>query len=343
VDVAQNQEKAAPNVRGPAGTEHRPFEFGKGKEPPLYVIKPDDELQLAIWGEGETRQTVKVGPDGRISWDLAGEVVAAGLTFPDLREELTTRLSKYYWEPRIIINGVRFPGNYVTVMGQVASPGRFEITGVTRLLDVVAMAGLRTATTGEGAVGSIGAGNRGGGMGQGGESGETADLRNAVVFRADRDVGVDFYKLLVEKDLTHNIVMQPGDVVWIPSLDLFKDKVYVIGEIQLPVIIPFTGRMSLLEAIAFAGNIQEFTARKWRVLIVRGRLTRKPEVIPVNFGAIRTGKARDVYLKAGDIVYVPADPLIKIDRIIAKILPMFDFVIQLNAADQAQQTLGWGW
>lgn len=106
-----------------------------------YVIGPDDLLDVSVWGNGEISRTVPVRPDGRISLPLVNDLQAAGLTPMQLREAVTKALTPYIPEPSVSVLVREIHSFKVTVMGQVKTPGRYELKDRASVLDVLAMAG----------------------------------------------------------------------------------------------------------------------------------------------------------------------------------------------------------
>jgi len=106
-----------------------------------YRIGPEDVLQISVWKNDNMSRTVSVRPDGMISLPLLNDVQAAGLTPPELRKLLIKRLTEYMPDPdvSVIVQEVRF--FKVSVIGEVAKPGRFELKSRTTVLDVLAQAG----------------------------------------------------------------------------------------------------------------------------------------------------------------------------------------------------------
>ena len=106
-----------------------------------YRIGPEDVLQISVWKNDVMSRTVSVRPDGMISLPLLNDVQAAGLTPPELRLALIKRLTEYMPDPdvSVIVQDVRF--FKVSVIGEVAKPGRFELKSRTTVLDVLAQAG----------------------------------------------------------------------------------------------------------------------------------------------------------------------------------------------------------
>jgi polysaccharide export outer membrane protein len=106
-----------------------------------YVIGPDDVLDVSVWGNADISRTVPVRPDGRISLPLLNDLQASGLTPMELREALTEALKPYIPEPAVSVLVREIHSVKVAVIGQVRSPGRYEIKDRATVLDVLAMAG----------------------------------------------------------------------------------------------------------------------------------------------------------------------------------------------------------
>jgi protein involved in polysaccharide export with SLBB domain len=131
-----------------------------------------------------------------------------------------------------------------------------------------------------------------------------ADLRHSFVMRRGQMLPVNFVTLLQEGDMSQNIYLQPDDFVFIPSS--LSQEVYVLGSVNSPRTVPFSDPMTLISAIAGAGG-PAFNAYLSHVAIVRGSLS-QPELIEIDYNAVLRGKAPNVTLEPGDIVYVPLSP-----------------------------------
>ena len=106
-----------------------------------YRIGPEDLLQISVWKNEAMTRAVPVRPDGKISLPLLNDVQAAGLTALELREVLTRKLAEYIPSPEVsvLVSDVR--SFKVSVMGEVARPGRFELKSWATVLDALALAG----------------------------------------------------------------------------------------------------------------------------------------------------------------------------------------------------------
>ena len=106
-----------------------------------YRIGPDDVLVVTVWDQKDLDQTVQVRPDGKISLPLLNDVQAAGLTAVELKDVLTKRLTEYMPSPEVSVIVTDVRSLKVSVMGEVARPGRYELKSWATVLDVLAMAG----------------------------------------------------------------------------------------------------------------------------------------------------------------------------------------------------------
>jgi polysaccharide export outer membrane protein len=106
-----------------------------------YMIGPEDVLDVAVWKNTEISRTVPVRPDGKISLPLLNDVQAAGLTPMQLREVLTKGLVPYIPDPAVSVLVHEVHSFKVTVIGQVKTPGRYELKDRATVLDVLALAG----------------------------------------------------------------------------------------------------------------------------------------------------------------------------------------------------------
>ena len=109
--------------------------------PTSYVIGPEDVLDIAVWDSTELTRTVPVRPDGKISLPLVNDVPAAGLTPMQLREALTKALTLYLPRPAVSVLVHEIHSIKVAVIGQVKTPGRYELKDRATVLDVLALAG----------------------------------------------------------------------------------------------------------------------------------------------------------------------------------------------------------
>ena len=81
-----------------------------------YRLQPGDVLQVVVWKETDLQSEVLIRPDGGISFPLAGDIQASGLTTADLRTELETRVRKLIPDAVVTVSVKAPNGNRVFVM-----------------------------------------------------------------------------------------------------------------------------------------------------------------------------------------------------------------------------------
>jgi len=200
-----------------------------------YVIGADDLLHIVVWDNKDLEQQVVVRPDGKISFPLAGELKAAGLTVPQLTEALTERLAKLLKDPNVSVMVKEIRSFRVYFIGRVARPGSYPIKPGTPLLQALTVAG--------------------------GYS-EGADLPAAYVIRGDQKIPVDLRRLVQDGDLEKNIPLQSDDTVVVPEIvigtnpqEMLERRIYMLGSFNRPGVYTLKSEVPILHALFLAGGV----------------------------------------------------------------------------------------
>lgn len=107
-----------------------------------YVLGFGDALNVQVVGNEQLAiQEQPIRPDGRISLPLIGEVQAGGLTVTQLSERVTKAYTKFFVDPKIVVNVAKFRPLQVSVIGKVNRPGTFPVEEPVKLLPALALAG----------------------------------------------------------------------------------------------------------------------------------------------------------------------------------------------------------
>ena len=121
-----------------------------------YRVAPGDFLNVdfgaSLDGKALRADGVLVRPDGMITLSPIGDVRAAGRTPGELDSVLTAQYSDVFREPTITVSVAKLAGNFVHVLGNVRTPGSFELTPNATVLQALARAG---GPTGDAALGSV--------------------------------------------------------------------------------------------------------------------------------------------------------------------------------------------
>lgn len=106
-----------------------------------YALGPGDILDIRVFGEPEVSATAIVRMDGRISLPLAGEVVVAGNTPELVGEQIKEKLERFIDAPNVVVMLTESRSKKYYILGQVKSPGEYDITRPVTVLQAIARAG----------------------------------------------------------------------------------------------------------------------------------------------------------------------------------------------------------
>jgi polysaccharide export outer membrane protein len=105
-----------------------------------YRIGPEDVLDVLVWKQENLSRTVPVRPDGKVSLPLVNDIVAAGLTPNELRQQITDRLTEYVPSPEVSVIVKEVHSVKVAVLGAVKMPGHYEVKSPATVLELIARA-----------------------------------------------------------------------------------------------------------------------------------------------------------------------------------------------------------
>jgi polysaccharide biosynthesis/export protein len=252
-----------------------------------YLLGPGDIVEIEIAEVPGTLARTFVMPDGIIYYNLAGGVRAEGLTQKQFSEKLTKALQHDYTKPVVNVSLVEVRSRRYSILGRVFKPGIYPLRQPTTLLEAIAQAGgLYTSSFS-------------------GFTEELADLSNSVVIRNGKILPVNFDKLVRNGDASQNIYLRDSDHVYLPSAT--STSVLLLGAVALPQAIGYKDSLTLIDCIAQCKGPAKGAYLK-EIVIVRGSLD-KPQAALVNLKDILTGKATNVLLQPGDIVFIPKRPM----------------------------------
>lgn len=111
--------------------------------PPIegYVVGAPDNLRILILPDPEIEREVRVRPDGMISIDLIGDVQAAGQTPTQIAEVIREKISRFKRDAAVSVTVLDSPSQFVTIFGEVATPGTFSLTAETRVTEAIGQVG----------------------------------------------------------------------------------------------------------------------------------------------------------------------------------------------------------
>ena len=267
-----------------------------------YRIGPNDVLEITIWkGIDTTKTTVEVSQIGKISFGFVEDLYVSGMTPSQLDAQITKLIAEFIRNPKVDIAVKEYNSKFVSLMGAIGDgsggTARLEIKGRTSVLDAL--------------------GERGGMA----HNANMSDVR--IRKKTGQTITVDLFKALFQGDLNQDVVLDPGDVVYVPWLTDEANRVYVLGEVRNPGIYTFKGSdMKIFDAVMMAGGVTLF-AKEESTKIVRGDIT-QPEVLSADIQRLTEegDQTQNVALLNGDLVYVPRSVIGDINRFVKLISPI---------------------
>ena len=238
--------------------------------PSDYVLGPDDELRIRVWGQVNFQSNVRVDRSGEIYLPQVGPVHVAGLKDSELDGHLRSAIGRVYRNFDLTADVGQIRAIQVYVSGQAQKPGMYTISSLSTLLDAIFASGGPTVQ---------------------------GSLRNIEVRRNGASVtDFDLYQLLVHGDKSKDVKLQSGDVIFIPPI---AAQVALTGSVRHAGIYELKTNETLDELLQDAGGASA-TAAEGRISLERIDAHKSREAMEVAYD--QTGLATQ--LADGDIVRV---------------------------------------
>lgn len=278
-----------------------------------YIIGPGDVIQLFVWQYDQFNGTMTVGPDGKVTVHLLGDIPVAGLTRAEVKVEITNRLSRFIKEDmEVTVSIVEFKSQKISVFGAVMNPRTFTFSSAPSLLDVIMAQCIPTSD---------------------------ADLTSVVIMpkapSARKTITVNLVETFDSGDISKLPKLHSGDTVYVPRMKPAEETgtaesardtepststqppgaaprqktdfvVHVMGAVNGQNSYTFAKEPTLTEALLKAGSVPDVTALRF-IRIIRSSPKTGDGVVDVDFAEYLTdGDISHLpKLYSGDTIYVP--------------------------------------
>ena len=193
--------------------------------PLSYVVGSGDQVNILLWGRLNAQYSLTVDRDGKITIPQIGPVYVAGMTYEQMSKHLIAKAEQTVGANiDITIGSTRsIP---IFVLGDVKKPGAYTIGAMATVTDALMIA------RGPSGIGSM----------------RRVELRrkNKVVTQ------FDLYDLFLKGDKSRDVVLQAGDVVFVP---VTGPQVGIAGNVKRPAIYELKDKFDLHHLIELAGGI----------------------------------------------------------------------------------------
>ncbi len=178
---------------------------GLQERSPRYRLRKGDTFDLDFALSPEFNQTVAVQPDGYITLKGVGSIYVEGQTVPELTETVKTAYAKILHDPVITVALKDFEKPYFIAAGQVGKPGKYDLRSDLTVTEAVAIAG---------------------------GFNDKAKHSQVVLFRPLPGGGyeaklLNVKKLLATRNLSEDVQLQPGDMLYVPQNALSKIRPFL--------------------------------------------------------------------------------------------------------------------
>jgi polysaccharide export outer membrane protein len=243
-------------------------------------IHSGDQLSVQVFGDQSLTQNVIVLGDGTVDYPLLGRVRVAGKTPDEAAATFAGRLREYVKNPTVNVLIVQLGQPDVLVLGDVKTPGKYQLRSDAKLTDAIAAAGGLANTNGA--------------------------FPDARVADANGNVHtVSLQNLLQRGDTSIDVPLGEGSVVYVPGkIPLIVE---VAGAVDHPGDVQVSEGDHLSVAIAKAGDSQNAQSDLNHIRVLRTDASGKQTATEVNlYDALKNGdESADLALQKGDLIYVP--------------------------------------
>ncbi len=193
---------------------------------PDYVLGPGDGLSIDLWGGVSQRLQRVVDREGRVALPEVGSVQVSGRSLGDVQRVVQSALRTQFRDVEADVSLARIRSVRIYVVGDVASPGAYDISSLSTPLNALYAAG--------------GPSSRG-------------SLRHLRHFRSNQLLAeIDAYDLLLHGIHRELARIQSGDTILVPPIG---PEVTVEGMVRRPAIYELAGEKTLAELLELAGGV----------------------------------------------------------------------------------------
>jgi len=189
-----------------------------------------DSIRISVFQNPDLSLETRLSARGTITYPLLGEVALAGQTPAQAGAQIAEELRRrdFLRDPQVSVALVQLRSRQVSVLGEVAHPGRYALDGAsTRLTDILAQAG---------------------GIAPGGGDEVIVLARRGGEVEKRR---VDVPAMVRAGDLQQDLELQAGDTVYVPRAPVF----YVTGEVRRAGAYRLEPGLRVMEALSLGGGL----------------------------------------------------------------------------------------
>jgi len=246
-------------------------------------IAPGDLLSVNVYDTPELSSLYRVDIAGDLTLPLCGKVNVRGLTISEAasRIEAVLKDRQIMAQPYVNLDVQQYAGQYVTITGEVTTPGRVALIAPTTLGEILAEAGGLTPM-----------------------AGAHIKLRRGAD-DAQPEVDIPYSRNHGTREAA-SILVRPGDSIIVPRAGI----VYVLGAVGKPggYVMQEDGKLDVLQAVSLA-NGTTIAASAGTIYLLRRNPDGTEVDIALPLKKMQQGQRADVELHATDVLFVPTSKI----------------------------------
>lgn len=280
-----------------------------------YRLGPGDQVLLLLTGEAELAHDLEVTREGFVVVPEVGRVSVANLTMMEVRTLFRERLAGFYSGIRrgttsVNVSITELRTIQIYVVGEVEQPGAYQLSSVATVTNALYAANGPTLL---------------------------GDLRDIRIRRRDGDdTSLDLYPYLLEGDISGDVTLEQGDVVFVPVKDR---RVNLSGAVVRPKLYDLAGDEDLIDVLAAGGGFAPDANRQrltvFRVVQPADRESVRSDRIAIDLALSMSQDQRDMNHLGG--VIVPPVGLQDGDSIVVDTVPALTDGLHVTIVGSVQQ------
>jgi polysaccharide biosynthesis/export protein len=219
-----------PHLQAGSAANAAPIPAAPNGPIPSVALGVGDSITVAVFGQPDMDGAVTVADDGTIRLPLIGPVQIAGLSTAQTSQKIEQALKDggFLVNPHVTVTLTTPVSQLVSILGEVRTPGRYQVNSNSTIFQVLALAG-----------------------------GVTVDGADTIfLIRTDSSgkqvrIPIDLKGLNDTTSQLPTAKFRGGDSIVVPR----ADKFYIYGEVMKPDSYKIEPEMTVIQAIARAGGL----------------------------------------------------------------------------------------
>ncbi len=245
-------------------------------------LAPGFLVGLNVLDDPDFTGSFRIDENGDLVLPILGTFHVAGSTATTVRSKIRERLlgNGIMMDPQVILTVLEYTAPEVTIIGEVASPGKYPLLVPRKLVDILALAGGLTLIAGNEVQITSG----------------STEIKPILVH----------YSKNSNPQTIENIVVNPGDTVQVKRAGI----VYVLGAVNRPggYVMQEEGTLNVLQAISLA-NGTSIAASTGTIYLLHKNADGTEVDIAIPYKKIIHGNSTNVQLHATDVLFVPTSTM----------------------------------